>query len=232
MFMDSTGKIFQTYISQIVRGTQTVNDVEVHEKEIVLSPMILREIKCACCGGCCNGNWTIDYLPEEPRPKEDCDIREVAGKIIYTARETGIPGRRCYYNDVETGFCRTHDARPLTCDFECIRFKCFKDKVIIGTYPYGRSWQLLRCDGGRGSRCIIGTPNEEYRGDVLRRLHRLKQWIDYYGIETYIQEIISAVKTMPLEQKNAIIINPKIKREVLYDNSHLTSSDQLSEEGG
>lgn len=208
MFMDSTGKIFQSYMAQIVKGTQTIDGKEYSEKKIVVSPMILREIKCACCGGCCNGNWTIDYIPGEPRPEQDCEPRERAGKTIYTARETGIPGRRCYYNDTQTGFCKTHDARPLSCDFECIRFKCFKDKVLIGTYPYGRAWQLKRYDGGRGSRCIIGEPNEEYRQDVLRRFARLKAWIGYYGIQTYVDEIIFAIRTMALDEKSAIIINP------------------------
>lgn len=76
MFMDSTGKIFQSYMAQIVKGTQTIDGKEYSEKKIVVSPMILREIRCACCGGCCNGNWTIDYIPGEPRPEQDCEPRE------------------------------------------------------------------------------------------------------------------------------------------------------------
>ena len=76
MFMDSTGKIFQSYMAQIVKGTQTIDGKEYSERKIVVSPMILREIRCACCGGCCNGNWTIDYIPGEPRPEQDCEPRE------------------------------------------------------------------------------------------------------------------------------------------------------------
>lgn len=90
MFMDSTGKIFQSYMAQIVKGTQTIDGKEYSEKKIVVSPMILREIKCACCGGCCNGNWTIDYIPGEPRPEQDCEPRErelVKQSILQEIRE-------------------------------------------------------------------------------------------------------------------------------------------------
>lgn len=90
MFMDSTGKIFQSYMAQIVKGAQIIDGKEYSEKKIVLSPMILREIKCACCGGCCNGNWTIDYIPGEPRPEQDCEPRErelVKQSILQERRE-------------------------------------------------------------------------------------------------------------------------------------------------
>lgn len=36
----------------------------------------------------------------------------------------------------------------------------------------------------------------------------LKAWIDYYGVQTYVDEIIFAIQTMALDEKSAIVINP------------------------
>lgn len=104
MFMDSTGKIFQSYMAQIVKGTQTIDGKEYSEKKIVVSPMILREIKCACCGGCCNGNWTIDYIPGEPRPAQDCEPRERE-----PVKQSTLQERREYPDAVATTTTRKPD---------------------------------------------------------------------------------------------------------------------------
>jgi len=33
---------------------------------------------------------------------------------------------------------------------------------------------------------------KDKKGDIIRKLYRLKNWIDYYEVPTYIQELIES----------------------------------------
>ena len=192
---DSVDKIF-CYIQSLVKGEVKIENFVFKEKKITVSPMILREIECVRhCGACCP-SFSLDYLPNEDK-LDNCVEREAYGKKVWTVYPNK-GAKHCIYLSKENGDCLVHTCRPFTCDFEMLRFKQYvrENKVLIGTYPFGRCWALTQYNGIKGGLCISKCYSEEYKQDVIRKLYRLKDWIDYYEIPTYIQELIDYVKSL------------------------------------
>ena len=143
--------------------------------------------------------------------------RIVRGKEIYTYPFTkGLV--HCEKLSLENGDCLIHTHRPFSCDFEMLRFKQYKNenKVLIGTFPFGRCWALTQYNGTKGGLCVTKSYSPEYKEDVIRKLTRLKDWIDYYGIETYINELIDVVKDMTGYEKKVITLNGHSRNKPLF----------------
>lgn len=213
---DSVDKIF-CYIQSIVKGEVKIGNFTFKEKKIEVSPLILREIECIRhCGACCSTTFTLDYLPDEDK-LENCIEREAYGKKVWTVYpDKGQKG--CKYLSKENGDCLVHTCRPFTCDFEMLRFKQYvhENKVLIGTFPFGRCWALTQYNGTKGGICKKKGYSKEYKEDVIRKLYRLKDWIDYYEVPTYIQELIDYVKTLDSCEGKVYWLNQPIDKSKLF----------------
>jgi len=115
----------------------------------------------------------------------------------------------CRYLDKQTAYCTVYPSRPFHCDFELIRvFSSTGDRPNLLTQQnFGRGWQFLRIDGKRGASCMITPRTPESVDEVLRKLKRLKEWTDHFGLETWLDEIIDwiasgCVRTLFLVPEN------------------------------
>ena len=110
MYADSVDKIMM-YMTSLIKGDVVIDGKKYSEKKIIVSPLMLREIKCCRnCGACCHISFTLDYLPNE-RPGNSCE-REAYGKKIYTI----FPDKNlnyCQYLNLDNGNCNIHSHSPF-----------------------------------------------------------------------------------------------------------------------
>jgi hypothetical protein len=90
----------------------------------------------------------------------------------------------------ENGRCGIHGKQPFSCDFELIRFIHYADRTVLTQKLFGRGWQFLRTDGERGAKCQMTEITDESVTDVIRKLHRLKEWADYFGLIHCLDTVI------------------------------------------
>lgn len=173
---------------------------ETHKpKPLVVSPLLIRGgFSCLpSCGGCCL-NFTLDYLPNEPTPESALEQTvEFNGKQVLLKRDlqTGNNHYHCKFLDMTTGLCTIHEINPLSCDFEPIRVMQFADHYQLTQKPFGRGWNLLRIDMERGALCEWEDPKTippEIDG-VVRKLRRLEEWMEHFGLENRITKVIEAI---------------------------------------
>lgn len=197
---DSLRKIFECYIIPLIKNElKYKNKVYQPLEKIIISPTIFRKIICKeKCGACCL-KYTMDFLPSEQKPKIKLTKRIFENKEIFTFYSSDKNKIYCDLLDTKTGLCTIHFLKPFSCDFEMIRFKYFKSKktVYIGNYQYRRAWNMLKINNERGALCeTINLYREENKEEVLRKFKRLKSYIDYFQIDTYINEIIKQLEIL------------------------------------
>ena len=56
---------------------------------------------------------------------------------------------------------------------------------------------MKRVDDVRGSMCEMLPPNDEHARDVARKLRRLKQWAEHFGLKHKLDRIIKYVDEGP-----------------------------------
>jgi len=184
---DSIDKIVK-YFSAITIIPFVYKKHTIEPKTLVVSPILFRGFKCPeNCGACCPV-FTLDYLPDEPKPEEAIS-REVSinkqTKQIWTVTQSENTNHHCMFVDMKNGRCHNHPKRPFSCDFELVRFLEYKDHFRLTQQPFGRAWALTKVDGTKGAACIIDqSPSEEGAKDALRKLNRLKQWMAYFALPT------------------------------------------------
>lgn len=219
MYNDSVNKIFETYIGQIVKKETEILGVVYQPRNIYVGLNVFRDVGCPSdCGGCCS-RFSLDYIEPEAKPAGiELEERIVEGKSVFSYNHT--PDKEKHYCDMINlidGRCKIHGFQPFSCDFELLRFRNFQTEVRISTSLYGRCWNLLRVDGVRGGLCQISDIDKKHKGEVMRKMLRLKQWIDYFGFETRIDDIIEYVDEARLE-KPLRINQLKKSRGFLYGN--------------
>lgn len=193
-YNDSFDKIVH-YFSCVNNETFTYKDKVYEPKLLHVSPGIIRGYKCPSnCGGCCQ-KFSLDYLPSEQQPegvverKIKFNEKEI---IIFTDSQTYNKTDRCTHLNRENGRCGIYTARPFTCDFELIRFMGRREKNHVTTRLFGRGWNMKRIDGGVGAQCEITEADDTSRQDTIRKLRRLKEWTDHFGLkDTKIDQIIA-----------------------------------------
>lgn len=116
---------------------------------------------------------------------------------IFSEMQLGHGGYYCKFVDTKNGRCLVHKSRAFSCDFELLRFVRRKDAVWLGHRLYGRGWNMLKCDGKRGALCKMLPFSEEARVDIIRKLNRLIEWCDYFGLEHKVNGIIKWVECGP-----------------------------------
>lgn len=214
---DSLVKVIDIYFAAVTKNPFTFNGKEYKPLTLHVSPTVLRDFIChSSCGACCR-DFSLDWLPFEIRPYEVPERKvEINGKeyVVYTdLNNDDIKDKqgkiRCRNLNSE-GRCGIHMKHPLSCDFELLRFRKFEDHWMLGHQPFGRGWNMKRIDGLVGARCEFLPGSEEGRSSTIRKLLRLKEYTDYFGLETYIDQIVDWVKGIPLTQKAPLIINPKV----------------------
>lgn len=200
MALDTIDKIVTAYFAPITKRAFTYKNKLYPAKILRVSPLLMRGFTCpANCGGCCI-KVSLDYLPEETaRPNNvvertiEFDGRQVA---IWSDQQTDNPNKHCQYLD-DIGRCKIYELRPFVCDFELIRFLQSAEKSNLIQKLHGRGWRFERVDGGKGGLCKMTPPSRETVDEVIRKLSRLEEWTDHFGVETWIGEIIQWMLSEP-----------------------------------
>jgi Fe-S-cluster containining protein len=197
---DSIDKIVSVYLAAVCKKAFRYKGLSYHPKPLVVSPLIFRGFSCPVqCGGCCP-RFSLDYLPYEKKPYAlEAREVEVNGRTLSVMSDLQKDHRDhfCRNLDRATGRCTIHGRHPFSCDFELIRFIRYEERVIQTQKLFNRGWAMIRVDGGRGARCEMLPATSETMSEVLRKLRRLKEWADFFGINTHLPTIIDWVPRGP-----------------------------------
>jgi hypothetical protein len=192
---DSLDKVIQTYFACVTAEAFNYKGVVYHPRELRVSPSIFRGFTCPpMCGGCCP-RFSLDYLPEEEKPDMPLTMREVAfnGSTVYIYSDLQeVPAIFCK-NLQKDGRCGIHGRQPFSCDFELIRFLEFKEEGHANHLTqklFGRGWAMRRVDDQRGALCEMTPITDETVAEVVRKLGRLNQWAEHFGISTKVPTIL------------------------------------------
>lgn len=178
---------------------------------ISISPKFYRAFSCipvhfSTCGKqhqgsrCCKTNfWNVWTRPEFEKlssiytGKHDLSpIKETTCKINgkefpIWVEDHSTEGMLCQ-NDGGTKGCLVHEASPTHCRVPLIKFKAHKDSVYITKEQFGRNWKFG---------CPIPETKlerKEFEGWDLSVFNNVKNVATYFGISTYIDEIIEKLK--------------------------------------
>ena len=196
--LDTLEKVVGVYLAGVCDETFEYEGRRYEPKPLVVSPLLLRGHTCPpMCGACC-GNFSLDYLPGELAAKES-SIRSISisGRAVgvLSDRQHDVPDRWCRNLERETGRCRIYEHRPMACDFELIRFLVYDDRVMLIQKLYGRAWAMQRLDGALGAKCEMLPKDPEKVSAVIRKLRRLEDWANHFGIVTRIGSIVRWIET-------------------------------------
>lgn len=145
----------------------------------------------------------------------DFATADSSGVTIYSDMQQDHDDHYCRNVNKKNGRCMIHGVHPFSCDFELIRFmEQQKDDKQPGFVPeattrniltqklYGRGWNMLRIDGERGALCTMTKPTDDTVREVVRKLKRLEEWLNHFGIKkhkvTRIVEWAEAKSNTPL----------------------------------
>lgn len=209
MERDSIDKIINSYLAAVCRRGFTYRGRRYDPKRLVISPLIFRDFTCpANCGACCL-HFTLDYLPDEEHPYELISRKvEVSGRSveIMTDAQDDHSEHFCRNLDRSTGRCHIYGRHPFSCDFELLRFIHTDSSATAMQKLYGRGWNMLRVDGGRGARCEIVPAGATTIEEAVRKFGRLDRWARHLGIETWCPVIVHWLETGPHE--TPLVIDP------------------------
>lgn len=189
---DTLDKVVGVYVKNVSREPFTYREKMYTPKPLRLSPLLLRGFTCpAGCGGCCP-RFSLDYLPGiEPIPyvSTNFQIRQVEfnGRPvnIMSDMQADHNNHHCRNLDMTNGRCTIHSRNPFSCDFELLRFIEYQDpgkpNMLISKL-FGRGWSMLRVDDDRGALCTMTPVNDATVQDVVRKIKRLEEWCDHFGI--------------------------------------------------
>lgn len=198
-YTDSIDKIIVTYFAAVTTQPFKYKKIEYLPKKLVVSNLLLRGYTCPKgCGGCCP-RFSLDYLPSEDHPERaiqrfiDFDDKKIP---IYSDLQNDHDDHFCRNLNKSDGRCGIYLNRPFSCDFELIRFFTDEGQFRLSQQLFGRGWQFLRIDGERGALCEMTPPDSQSVNDVIRKLNRLIQWADHFGIETKVPLVIQWVNDL------------------------------------
>jgi hypothetical protein len=192
-FVDSVDKIVTTYFSSVTLTTFTYKGITYTPKPLTVSPLVLRGFTCPMkCGGCCP-RFSLDYLPSEQRPP-GTTLRIISFDTIsveiYSDMQDDHDDHFCRNLNRQDGRCGIYLVRPFSCDFELIRFFKSDDSNRLSQQLFGRGWNFLRVDGDRGALCTMTPPDQSTISETIRKLNRLEEWAQHFGICTMVPEIL------------------------------------------
>lgn len=202
-FRDSIDKIVTSYFAAVTKQPFTYKGITYEPKRLDVSPLLFRGYTCPqMCGGCCP-RFSLDYLPTEKRP-DGVSEREVLfdGRpvSIWSDLQDDHDDHYCRNLNKTDGRCKVYVVRPFSCDFELIKFiNCTEseDKFWLNQKLYSRGWAMTRVDEGRGALCEMTDPDADTVEQVIRKLKRLKQWTDHFGLDTWVDDVRKWVEDGP-----------------------------------
>lgn len=124
-------------------------------------------------------------------------------KLIFSDLQKDNVDHFCRYLKKDDGRCNIHGVHPFSCDFELLRFSIMSSPERanqLNHRPFGRGWNMLTVDGQRGAKCEwedVELISDDERQDVVRKLERLKEWMEYWDLEHKVDEVIAWVKSGP-----------------------------------
>lgn len=185
---DTLDKIVGSYFAAITTHSFTYKGQTYEPAPLKVGSGFLRGFTCpANCGGCCP-TFTLDYIKKEAKPYKLTErIVDFNGKSVTLWSDTQEDNQtsRCKNLIKENGRCGIHGKQPFSCDFELIRFIKVGDVWTVNERLFGRGWAMKRTDGGTGALCTITPPTSETALDVARRIERLCEWADYFGLKDH-----------------------------------------------
>jgi hypothetical protein len=159
----------------------------------------------------------LDWLPFEDHSEATIERNiSINGKeyLVYTSPAPkknldrwGVG--RCSKLDEYTGFCKIHGRHPFSCDFETIRILRYKTHSWLGNRIFGRWWAYTRAPSGeKRSLCEYHPATEESRQESIRKLKRLKMWVDYFELDTHLDAVIGWAQNIPLNHNKPLLLWP------------------------
>jgi len=203
-FKDSTEKVVNIYMGSVTKKDFFFEGKWIRAKPLDISSTIFREARCyENCGACCR-SFSLDWLPMEKRPYQmerrtfNLNGRSV---VMYSDKQEQNMGYYCGHLNPKNGHCGVHKNRPLSCDFELLRFHQYEDHNRLGETLYGRVWNMKRIDNVRGGICTIEPPSEASLNDTIRKLMRLQTWCHHFGVkDNHIPDIVRWVQKGPTDE--------------------------------
>lgn len=208
MHGDSVDKIISRYFATLTMEPFEYNGERFEPRPVRVSPDLLRGHTCPPgCGGCCNLQFSLDYLPHEPMPLQNMKPRMIKfnGRdvMVMTDAQDDHELKRCRYLDPKDGRCGTHKVRPFSCDFELIRTLQFADTDhpnVLTQKLFGRGWAMKRIDGQKGALCEMLPVTPEHAADVVRKLKRFQGWSYHFQLKTWVPHIIRLIESGQLNR--------------------------------
>jgi len=196
MHTDSIDKIVSSYFACVTKKDFTYKNKQYTAKDLRTTELLFRSFSCPeNCGACC-GKFSLDYLSTELHPS-GLTLRNVKfdGKDIpiYSDFQEENSSLRCKHINMFNGRCSVHGKHPFSCDFELIRTLMFKSPQkpnSMLTRLYGRGWNFTKVDGKRGALCVIGKITHDSVSDTRRKIERLNEWCNYFGVDSHCPDIL------------------------------------------
>jgi hypothetical protein len=210
---DSVDKVITRYFATVTREPFSYQGKVYHPKALRVSPLLLRDYTCPPgCAGCCF-KFTLDFLPAEPKPDGLTKrMVEFDGRLveIWSDPQEGNDTNQCKNVMRDSGRCGIYAVRPFSCDFELIRsLQSLEDNRanVLTQKLFGRGWSYLRVDGGKGALCEMLPISKHSTAEVVRKLGRLKQWSDHFGLmNTWVPDILRIIQEGHLTHQ--ILLDP------------------------
>lgn len=219
---ESIVKIVTQYFAPMTKVPFEFRGKMYEPKTLRVSPMIFtRRMGCPpMCGGCC-AKLSVEYINPEieqmnvsdatPYLKADGTFNKFearmiyvngVSKLIYSDLQKENKDHFCHYLTKEDGRCNIHGNHPFSCDFELLRFSIMSrpDRANqLNHRPFGRGWAMLTVEGTRGAKCEWEETdiNIDELHDIVRKLERLKQWMEYWELEHKVDRVIDWVASGP-----------------------------------
>lgn len=140
---------------------------------VYLSPQFFRSLVCpGGCGACCRHIFTMDWFPATGRiPPSGIDTVERHIEYNgYKADALTVPPdyelAQCIFLS-QSGKCKIHEEKPLSCRVEPIKFFLIHDAVNIVKRGFSRGYKFTQMDGTKGTACSFARySTESWESDV------------------------------------------------------------------
>jgi Fe-S-cluster containining protein len=196
---DTVDRIISNIVIPISREPVNYKGVVYQPKKLRISASIFNSLICPeNCGGCCWRSVTLDWFPHE-----NAHPAAVARTVEVNGRSFGIlslvsedPLKPCQFLD-GIGRCKIYNQRPFLCDFSFIRIQDKHRHYTMMNSTPSRGFHLKRVDGGKGNACHMTEIDEETLNHRLEQFLSLKAIVDYFQIDTWVDEIIAHIRRGP-----------------------------------